>query len=221
MNAFAVAFDLDHTLCYDNRVELRVGVELLAESAHGREVEYDATEARRRVESALETYRSGRCSLEEALRSTLGDESVVEKFRAAVTERAAALVEPLPGARELFATLRRAGYAPAILTNGWSPLQEAKARAIGFTGTVLVSETLGARKPERAAFDALVRHFALPPERIFYVGDDPTGDVDGARRAGLLEVWLDRGEHRYPPELPPPRLRIERLEQLPALLAQG
>ncbi len=221
MSGFGIAFDLDHTLCLDHKIEVRVGVELLAQSARSSGKACDSPEAERRVVAALEAFRTGHCSLDQALREHLGDEQVAATFRQAVVERAAEFVTPLPGAPELLETLVRMGYALAILTNGWSPLQEEKARLIGFPGTVLVSERLGVQKPAPAAFDALVRSFALPPEHISFVGDDPVGDVDGARRAGLTSVWLDRGERSFPSELPPPRLRIERLEELPLLLAQG
>ena len=47
-------------------------------------------------------------------------------------------------------------------------------------------------------------------------GDDPVADVEGARRAGMQPVWLNRGGARaWPPELRPPALTISSLAEVP------
>jgi HAD superfamily hydrolase (TIGR01509 family) len=131
------------------------------------------------------------------------------------------LVRPIAGARELVAQLRARGVPVAVLTNGWTPLQQKKiARALGDAAhglTVLVSDELGAVKPARAAFDALVATLGVPLEHAWYVGDNPPGDVGGALAAGLRAVWFDWEGLSYPQDLPPPTLRISALRELEAL----
>jgi FMN phosphatase YigB (HAD superfamily) len=82
----------------------------------------------------------------------------------------------------------------------------------------LVSDHLHALKPARAAFDALVGAFGVARGDVWYVGDNPAADVAGALRAGLHGVWYDWEGLRYPPELPPPTLRIRELRELETLI---
>jgi FMN phosphatase YigB (HAD superfamily) len=123
-----------------------------------------------------------------------------------------------PGASELLEKLDEMGIRYALLTNGWSPLQEEKARLIHFRGSVYVSERIGALKPSRAAFDVLAKHFELPFERIWYVGDDPTVDCAGATDLGFHAVWYDWESRAYPNDLSKPEHVIHDLSELPALL---
>jgi len=54
---------------------------------------------------------------------------------------------------------------------------------------VFVSHELGARKPERAAFEAVARRIGVEPGRILFF-DDSQANVEGARIAGLQAVWV-------------------------------
>ncbi|MEA2785357.1 MAG: pyrimidine 5-nucleotidase, partial [Candidatus Eremiobacteraeota bacterium] len=131
------------------------------------------------------------------------------------------LVRPLDGASELLATLRVHAIPAAILTNGWTPLQQKKiARALGDAALampILVSDAIGAVKPERAAFDALVAALAVPRERVWYVGDNARGDVRGALDAGLRAVWFNWENQRYPQDFPTPTLIVTALRELTKL----
>ena len=96
----------------------------------------------------------------------------------------------------MLAAIAALGLPTAILTNGWSPLQEEKARLVGFSGTVLASDAIGARKPEPEAFAMLARALDTPADRIAYVGDDPAVDI--ARRSARRDDGhlARRGEPR-------------------------
>jgi FMN phosphatase YigB (HAD superfamily) len=120
------------------------------------------------------------------------------------------LVTPIDGAHELLAELAQRAIPIAILTNGWSPLQQLKiARAIGFAGPVLVSDELGILKPDPAAVDVL----GVARERIWFVGDNPHTDVAGAQGAGLRAVWFDWENVAFPAGAPPPDARIGHLRE--------
>ena len=144
-----------------------------------------------------------------------------ERWRDICFELVPSHVHAIDGARETLAGLRACGVPAAILTNGWTPLQQKKiAHALGDEGlalTILVSDALGAIKPSRAAFDALVEQFAMPRERVWYVGDNVHADVAGALAAGLRAVWFDWEGQSYPQDAPPPTLRIASLRELEAL----
>jgi FMN phosphatase YigB (HAD superfamily) len=128
-------------------------------------------------------------------------------------------IEPLPRARETLAQIGSLGVPCAILTNGWSSIEQRKATQLGFAGPVLVSEDIGCRKPQEAAFAALSRALGLPPDRIWYVADDPE-DIAGAARAGLHTVWLRPSGAAFPSEFEAPEHAIERVDEVLALLAE-
>ena len=223
----AVGFDFDHTLGLDHHLEHAVALEMLARIAAERGVAYDAEAASRAMDDTLASYRAGRENVETAVAGFflrfvpgLGREAVDEAqgFRDAAVGRVPEFVTALPQANETLAALDALGIPYAILTNGWSPLQEEKARAIAFRGPVFVSERIGERKPSPGAFEVMLRHFELPRERVWYVGDDPEGDVAGARGAGLTAVWFDWEARVYPQGIAPPDRTIRALGELVALL---
>lgn len=54
-----------------------------------------------------------------------------------------------------------------------------------------VSSTVGLRKPDRAAFDHVVREMGVPAQRVLFF-DDLAENVAGARAAGLQAVQVSR-----------------------------
>jgi FMN phosphatase YigB (HAD superfamily) len=219
----AFGFDFDHTLGIDNGLECKAMYALAAEL--GQPLDPADTGWRERIEALLSRFRTGGMTMD----------AMIARFAAGLGVRGAAaarwreqcyalvddLVRPLEGARETLAVLRGRGIATAILTNGWSPLQQKKiARALAGDAPpiLLVSDALGAVKPERAAFDALVAALRVPRECLWYVGDNARGDVGGALAAGLRGVWFDWEGQSYPQDLPPPTIRITTLRELETLV---
>lgn len=110
----------------------------------------------------------------------------------------------------------RARYRLMSLSNGNADLG-----AIGlgsYFELSLSAREAGAAKPDRRVFAALLARAALEPAEVVYVGDDPHADVEGARRAGLEAVWVDRSGRDWPLELARPTHRVARLDQLLTLL---
>jgi HAD superfamily hydrolase (TIGR01509 family) len=56
---------------------------------------------------------------------------------------------------------------------------------------VFVSSQMGLRKPERASFDYIAREIGVAASRILFF-DDTRANVEGARRAGLQAVHVQR-----------------------------
>lgn len=76
------------------------------------------------------------------------------------------------------------------LTNGAADL-----RQIGLDhhfSVSLAAHELGRAKPDPAVFHAACEALALPPSQVAYVGDDLRLDVEGAQKAGLRGLWLNR-----------------------------
>jgi HAD superfamily hydrolase (TIGR01509 family) len=224
-SSIAVGFDIDHTLCIDNHLE-RVAIlhlldRIVGEGGHVLGSPGEETAA---VDALLAEQRDGRCTIDDAVRSFVtqrgaGDpETYVEAFRRMALSMVETFVVPDPYAKHVLHELSHAGIPTAVLSNGWNPLQHAKARRAGFTGTVLASAQIGAQKPRREAFEALVEALGVPPERAFYVGDDPKGDVVGAMSAGMQAVWLDAEHRDYPSDLPSPSHIVRALRDVPGLI---
>jgi HAD superfamily hydrolase (TIGR01509 family) len=225
----AVGFDFDHTLGLDNKLEHEVAVDLGRKLAEIERTEFMDPDGSA-FDDFIARYRNGKMSLDAALIDyfeTLSRESdsghahyadIVAEFKAEALRRAPDFVRPMPGAQSLLADLEAMNVPTAILTNGWSPFQEEKARLIGFTGAVFVSDVIGARKPSPEAFAALEGYFGRPADRIAYVGDDPRVDGAGALAAGMRAIWFDWQGHDYPQGVPEPTYRIVTLTEVVSLL---
>jgi len=221
----AVGFDFDHTLGIDNKLE-RVAFLRMLDYACEDEAEPLGTLAEEieRIDALLVRQRSGRCTIEDAVESFMRERGCsdasqyVEQYKTMCVQMVDSFVIPEPGAQKMLAELRRREIPVAILTNGWSPLQQRKAERVGFEGPVIVSADLGVQKPEPAAFEALARAFGRSPQEIAYVGDTPAGDIGGALRAGMFAVWLDADGIAYPQDVPAASAVIHNLAELPALV---
>lgn len=224
----AVGFDFDHTLGLDHGLERRALGALAAE--FGSPIDTESPELRARIEGILQPFRRDAISMAEMVSSFVRafapaadrgatPEELADAFRrhcyALVPE-----VTAVDGARECIAELADAGVPLAILTNGWSPLQECKiAHVLGvFPGPILVSQTIGAYKPSTHAFRALETALGCRADELWYVGDTPASDVGGARAHGVRAVWFDWEGLRYPDDVVPPDAAIHHLSELPPLI---
>jgi HAD superfamily hydrolase (TIGR01549 family) len=93
------------------------------------------------------------------------------------------------------AGLRDRGVALAILTNGPSDGQRRKLQATGLhrlVDQVAIGEEIGCSKPTPAAFHRVADRFPCRRQEACMVGDSPELDYDGALRAGLDALLLDR-----------------------------
>lgn len=220
----AFGFDFDHTLGVDNGLERIAFVDYAREL--GVPLSLDEGRTRACIDGALARMRSGETGIEEMVQHvfracTETNGASGARWREICFALVPRLVRPLPGAVALLDALRDRAVPFAILTNGWTPLQQAKiveALGAGTAPDVLVSDQLGAQKPARATFDALVGTLRMPRETVWYVGDNPEGDVGGALAAGLRAVWFDWEGQRYPQNVPPPTLRIGALRELETLV---
>lgn len=221
----AIGFDFDHTLGIDNKLErvalLQVGTRI-ADAGGARAESLDLETAA--IDRLLLAQRAGEPSIEDAVaefarrRGAPDPAALVAWFRTFCVENARDFVVPLPGARDLFDFLRGLAIPCAILTNGWSPLQEAKAASVGFEGPILASASIGASKPDREAFTRLCDALGVPAADTWYVGDNPVTDALGSMDAGLTAIWLDAENVPYPRLRKRPRRVIHNLGELQTLL---
>ena len=113
--------------------------------------------------------------------------------------------------------LRSRGLSLGLISNmnrGGSELAASLGLADHLDFAITSAET-GAEKPDPAMFRAALERARVDPQEAVHVGDQLSSDVDGARRAGIAPVLLDR-DRNHPGYKGCPR--IESLTELPPLL---
>ncbi len=220
----AVGFDFDHTLGIDNKLERVAFLRLLdAACERGGRCIGTLAEEIECIDAVLADQRAGAFTIEEAVERFMArhgnsEGSWPEHYKRMCVDMVDSFVIPQPDAREMLHGLRELGVRSAILTNGWSPLQQRKALRAGFEGRVVVSSDIGVQKPAAQAFAALAHALQAPLERIAYVGDTPASDIAGSLNAGMNAVWLDAEGTTYPDDLPRPTAVIHSLAELLSLV---
>lgn len=113
------------------------------------------------------------------------------------------------------------GYFLGLLSNGAPDLQRRKIEGSGLAGYfdhVLISSDVGIGKPDRRAFEMLMTRLKASAETALMIGDSLTTDVQGAQRAGLRAVWVNRsGKARRDGIVPD--WEISGLDELNSILA--
>ena len=87
------------------------------------------------------------------------------------------------------------GLPVAIVTNGSEEHQWVKVRATGLdrrVKTIVISEAVGLRKPQKEIFEYAARQLGVAPEACLMVGDNHEADCLGALGAGMSALWIDR-----------------------------
>jgi 2-haloalkanoic acid dehalogenase type II len=85
---------------------------------------------------------------------------------------------------------------------------------------ILISEALGAYKPDPRVFMAALERLGLEPHEVLHVGDSDVDDVQGARAAGLRVAWINRDGRRRRAGVPVPDFEFRDLTALPELIAR-
>jgi len=85
----------------------------------------------------------------------------------------------------------------------------------------LPAREAGMMKPDPRIFAMLLDRVGLSAEEAVHVGDDPEADVEGARAAGVLPVWLNRDAASWPRESDPPPIVIKGLDELSGAVARA
>jgi putative hydrolase of the HAD superfamily len=125
----------------------------------------------------------------------------------------------MPDARETVTRLS-ARYALGLLTNGAPDLQREKIAASGLEQLfkeVVISGVYGIGKPRPEIFLHLTDRLGVLPSEAVMVGNSLERDVEGARNAGIVSVWLKVPGSEEDAAVDPD-YTITGLAELPALL---
>ncbi|MEU1601535.1 HAD-IA family hydrolase [Streptomyces sp. NPDC005708] len=131
-------------------------------------------------------------------------------------------VHCFPGVLEGLQALRSDGWKLGIATNGAVDIQRAKLDRAGLAALfdgVAISEGIGARKPERALFEAAAAACGVPlSAEGWMVGDNPATDVAGAQTAGLRTAWV-AGSREWGDGPREPEIRVFAVERCVSFVA--
>jgi putative hydrolase of the HAD superfamily len=197
----AILFDLDDTLWpivpVIRRAETVLHNWLMQHvPAVARQFSIDALRERRKVLMAcdpvyqLDLRALRHAGLVEAFMVAGEDIAMVDQAMT-VFSRARNEVTPFPDVLPSLARLR-GRIALGTVSNGVADLEE-----IGIAHYFQVSVAayhFGSAKPDPAIFLAACDALQVAPHETAYVGDDPLLDVEGAQKAGLHGIWINRME---------------------------
>ena len=146
-------------------------------------------------------FEQGKISAE-ALRTTrfellfeaIGVSVDAERFSAAYLPNLATQSELTEGALEVVQALH-GKYRLAIITNGLRDVQRprlAQSAIRDYIADIVISEEVGAVKPERAIFDAAFQRMGQPgKDEVLLIGDSLTSDIAGGSAYGIDTCWFN------------------------------
>ena len=146
--------------------------------------------------------------------------TLIETHRA---ELARAVKFP-PHYRALLDDLRE-HYRMAVVSNfDYTPTALAILGAAGIVDhfeLIVVSDTVGWRKPAPLIFRQTLDRMGLGPADVLFVGDRIDIDVAGARALGMDAAWINPEAESVPPGLEPPTYDLRDLADLRSLLLRS
>lgn len=155
-------------------------------------------------------------------------EALVQEGLAALFAPAERMWRPFDDAHATLERLRAAGYRLGLISNASD--NDNVQRLIDRGGLrpwlhpILVSATLGIRKPNPRIFEKVLEQWQLRPEQVVMVGDTLGADILGAQLTGLRSVWAtmdaDNAANAAHRDHICPDAEIATLSELPDLLAR-
>lgn len=94
-------------------------------------------------------------------------------------------------------------YRLGIITNGFQIVQQRKLQGTGLADHfdhVIVSESVGAHKPDPAIFRIALDAARVEASEAVYIGDNYMWDVRGSAHAGMASVWYNPNGAHMPAE---------------------
>ena len=113
-------------------------------------------------------------------------------------------------------------YKLGLITNGQSDMQRSTLRVLGLESYfpyVMISGEVGAGKPSVEIFAEAAHHAGVALHEAAHVGDSLATDVAGAKGAGMIAIWLNRGQQELQPSDPQPDHEVTSLSEIAALLS--
>ena len=208
-----ILFDYGHTLLYEPGWDSLRGNAALLEYAVKNDVGYTAADIQQQVETLLgpplENVRKLGYDItgqvfHRFLYGSLGIEFSLSPLEMEIVFwNGASAGALMPSADRMIDCVNRNGIRSAVISNLlWSgeALSSRLNRLLPqnrFEFVITSSDYLF-RKPSRLLFELALRKAGLPAADVWYCGDNPQSDVNGAAQAGIFPVWYDSATGRSP-----------------------
>ena len=102
--------------------------------------------------------------------------------------------QPMPDLHNVLEEIHHAGYRLGMISNAGNVdnVQRLidKVAVRKYFDPILISAGVGIRKPHRLIFDAVLKAWQMPAERVVMVGDTLNADVLGAQQVGMHQIWI-------------------------------
>lgn len=125
---------------------------------------------------------------------------------------------PYPFTKPILTQLKQFGFKLGLITNGSPKIQHQKIALLSlesYFDEILVADGI-MKKPLPKPFLQMASHLECLPQELFYVGDHPINDVEGARNAGYTPVWV-KTTGIWIDTIERAKWEIDTIEQLPSL----
>lgn len=204
-------FDADGTLFDYNQAEITAltkTFELLSlpfEAGHldaYRKINHGLWQALERQEIAPDILRVRRFEL---LLENLGLDGSPDDMSRAYVEQLGLCTDLIDGAYEVLQTLHKTSRI-AIVTNGLQAVQRSRlahSEIHDFITAIIISEEVGAAKPQAAFFDAAFERTGHPAKSdVLIIGDSLSSDIQGGVDYGIDTCWYNPTSERRLRDLP-------------------
>ena len=128
---------------------------------------------------------------------------------------------PAAYAPQVLQQLRAHGHRLGVITNGFKDMQRpriANAGLLHYFDDIVISDEVGLTKPDPGIFELAMKRLQVDDKStVFYVGDNPVDDIQGAGDFGLKTIWIDRGDRK---EIPDADYRTGDLRDIPDIVAR-
>lgn len=106
----------------------------------------------------------------------------------------------IPGAETTIQYLA-AKYPLTIISNGFIEVQHEKIARSGlesFFAHIVLSEEVGCQKPNPHIFEIALQRNGIRAEEVIMIGDSWYSDIQGAKRAGIDQLWIKKDTPEQP-----------------------
>ncbi len=144
-----------------------------------------------------------------------------ESYCSFLLERFKYFAVPYEFTKPMLQELKDKGLKLGIITNGKSETQRSKIKLLGFEeifDEIIVSEEVGAEKPDTKPFEIMSERLGIAPENLIYVGDFPVNDIEASRKAGYTPVWVMTMKLWLFPEIEVPEFCIKDVSLVPEVI---
>ena len=201
-----IFFDLDRTL-WDFDAAAEVAFERIYDKYHLKDMGIPSAHEFHLIyhplnEKLWELYRANQITKDELNRTRflkplehygIHDEELADHLSEDYVFWSPRIVRLVPGTLELLEYLKPK-YHLHLITNGFQEVQHTKLSGSGmepYFETLTVSEEVGVKKPNPEIFRYALKKAGATPKESLMIGDEMEVDIDGARAAGMDQIFFN------------------------------